>query len=340
LFLPSSFIKFITHMLELRHLRTLIALAETGNLSKAGKRLNLSQPAVSHHVRAVEEEYGIQLFERKSDPLRFTLPGRQLVDLAYDVSRRIRDGERDVARIAQGEAGILRIAVECHSCFDWLMPSMDAFRERWSQVELDLVSGFHADPVGLLGENRADLVIVSHAVKRAGVIYHPLFGYEVLALLSHRHPLVRKGYLTAKDFKKEVLVTYPIPDERLDLVRDVLRPAHVNPTRRTTELTVAILQLVASGRGVAALPGWTVQPYLDRKYVAWKPVGKAGLHSRLYAATTEPGSSHAYMQEFLRIMRDVSFATLERIEPLPGAGGQHRPRKKVHALQGAGLAAL
>ncbi|HEY5780161.1 MAG TPA: LysR family transcriptional regulator [Terrimicrobiaceae bacterium] len=303
-------------MLELRHLRTLVALAETGNLSKAGRRLNLSQPAVSHQIRAVEEDYGIDLFERKSDPLRFTPAGRLLVDLAYDITRRIRDGERDVARIAQGEAGLLRIAVECHSCFDWLMPSMDAFRERWSQVELDLVSGFHADPVALLGENRADLVIVSHAGKRAGTVFHPLFAYEVLALLSHSHPLSRRPYLTARDFKNEILVTYPIPDERLDLVRDVLRPAGVNPARRTTELTVAILQLVASGRGVAALPGWTVQPYLDRKYVAWKPVGRTGLHSRLFAATTEHASTHAYMQEFLRIMRDVSFATLERIEPL------------------------
>jgi LysR family transcriptional regulator for metE and metH len=303
-------------MLELRHLRALVALAETGNLSKAGKRLNLSQPAVSHQIRAVEEDYGIELFERKSDPLRFTTAGRLLVDLAYDIVKRIRDGDRDMARLAQGEAGLLRIAVECHSCFDWLMPSMDAFRERWSQVELDLVSGFHADPVGLLGENRADLVIVSHAGKRAGIVFHSLFSYEVLALLSHRHPLVRKPYLTAKNFKNEILVTYPIPDERLDLVRDVLRPANVNPARRTTELTVAILQLVASGRGVAALPGWTVQPYLEKKYVAWKPVGKNGLHSRLYAATTESASSHAYMQEFLRIMRDVSFATLQRIEPL------------------------
>jgi LysR family transcriptional regulator for metE and metH len=303
-------------MLELRHLRTLVALAETGNLSKAGRRLNLSQPAVSHQIRAVEEDYGIDLFERKSDPLRFTPAGRLLVDLAYDITRRIRDGERDVARIAQGEAGLLRIAVECHSCFDWLMPSMDAFRERWSQVELDLVSGFHADPVALLGENRADLVIVSHAGKRADTVFHPLFSYEVLALLSYSHPLSRRPYLTARDFKNEILVTYPIPDERLDLVRDVLRPAGVNPARRTTELTVAILQLVASGRGVAALPGWTVQPYLDRKYVAWKPVGKTGLHSRLFAATTEHASTHAYMQEFLRIMRDVSFATLERIEPL------------------------
>ena len=94
------------------------------------------------------------------------------------------------------------------------MPSMDAFREHWPQVELDLVSGFHADPVGLLGENRADLVIVSHAQKRDGVSLHPLFSYEVLALVSRHHPLARKLFVTASDFKNETLVTYPIPDDR------------------------------------------------------------------------------------------------------------------------------
>jgi LysR family transcriptional regulator, regulator for metE and metH len=303
-------------MLELRHLKTLVALAETGNLSKAGRRMNLSQPAVSHQVRGIEETYEIELFERKSDPLKLTAAGQLLVELAYDITRRIQNGERDLVRIAQGQAGELRIAVECHSCFDWLMPSMDAFREHWPQVELDLVSGFHADPVGLLGENRADLVIVSHAQKRDGVSFHPLFSYEVLALVSRHHPLARKLFVTASDFKNETLVTYPIPDDRLDLVRDVLQPAKVNPERRKTELTVAILQLVASGRGVAALPGWTVQPFLDRKYVIGKPVGKKGLQSRLHAVTTAAASGVAYMQEFVRIMREVSFATLKGIKQI------------------------
>jgi LysR family transcriptional regulator, regulator for metE and metH len=303
-------------MLELRHLKTLVALAETGNLSKAGKRLNLSQPAVSHQIRAIETYYAIDVFQRKSDPLRLTAAGQLLVELGYEVIRRTQDAEHDLARIAQGHAGLLRIAVECHSCFDWLMPSMDAFREHWPQVELDLVSGFHADPLKLLEEDRADLVIVSHFRKRTGVTFHPLFSYQVLTLLSHHHPLVRKPFLAAQDFKRETLITYPIPDERLDLVRDVLRPANVNPARRTTELTVAILQLVASGRGVAALPGWTVQPYLDRKYVAWKPVGKTGLYSKLYAATTVAASSQAYIQNFLRIMKEISFATLESIEAI------------------------
>lgn len=304
-------------MLELRHLKTVVALAESGNLSKAAKRVNLSQPAVSHQIRGIEEYYDIELFERKSDPLKLTAAGQLLVELAYDVTRRIQNGERDLARIAQGQAGELRIAVECHSCFDWLMPSMDAFREHWPQVELDLVSGFHADPVGLLEENRADLVIVSHAQKRSGVSFHPLFAYEVLALVSRHHPLARKPYLTASDFKHETLVTYPIPDDRLDLVREVLSPARVNPDRRKTELTVAILQLVASGRGVGALPGWTVQPFLDRKYIIGKPVGKRGLQSRLYVATKTSASTLAYMQEFIRIMREVSFATLKGIKEIP-----------------------
>jgi LysR family transcriptional regulator for metE and metH len=303
-------------MLELRHLKTLVALAETGNLSKAARLVHLSQPAVSHQIRAVEEHYEIELFERQSDPLRLTSAGQRMVELAYDITRRVQDGERDLARIAQGQAGQLRIAVECHSCFDRLMPSMDAFREHWPQVELDLVSGFHPDPVGLLGENRADLVIVSRAEKRPDVAFYPLFAYEVLGLLSRHHPLTRKPYLTARDFAKETLVTYPIPDERLDLVREVLRPAKINPVRRTTELTVAILQLVASGRGVAALPGWTVQPFLDRSYVVSKPVTKSGLRSRLYAATTTQTARLAYMEEFLRIMRTVSFSTLQGITAL------------------------
>jgi LysR family transcriptional regulator for metE and metH len=303
-------------MLEIRHLKTLVALAETGNLSKAAKRVHLSQPAVSHQIRAVEQHYEIELFERKSDPLRLTAAGQRFVELAYEVTRSLQSGERDLARIAQGQAGQLRIAVECHSCFDWLMPAMDAFREHWPQVELDLVSGFHADPIGLLGENRADLVIVSRNEKRDGITFHPLFAYEVLALLSRHHPLTRKPYLTARDFAAETLVTYPIPDERLDLVRDVLKPAKVNPARRTTELTVAILQLVASGRGVAALPGWTVQPFLDRSYVVSKPIGKTGLHSRLFAATTVAAARVAYMEEFIRIMREVSFSTLKGIKAL------------------------
>lgn len=303
-------------MLELRFLRSVVAIAETGSISRAGKRLNLSQPALSHQMKALEDYLGVELFQRKSNPLRLSAAGERLLNTAYEVEKIVMHCERDIVRIADGRAGQLRIAVECHSCFDWLMPSMDAFREGWPEVEMDLVSGFQPDPLGLLAEDVADLVIVSQAKPRSGVTFHPLFRYEVLALLARNHPYTQKDYLTARDFARETLVTYPIPDDRIDVIREVLAPAGVEPARRKTELTVAILQLVASHRAIAAMPGWAVQPYLDKGYVAHRPIRKSGLFANLYAATTTEKASAFYMTEFLDTMRRISFSTLKGIEPV------------------------
>ena len=147
-------------MLELRHLRTIVALADTGSLSRAAKRVHLSGSALSHQLKLIEDQFG-ELYQRKSQPLRLTAAGQRLLRLARLVEEALGEAERDLTLMKGGRAGDLRVAVECHSCFDWLMPAMDAFREQWEAVDLDLVSGFHPDPIGLLGERRADLVIVS-----------------------------------------------------------------------------------------------------------------------------------------------------------------------------------
>lgn len=301
-------------MLEIRHLQALIALAETGNLSAAGRRLHLTQPALSHQIKTVEEHLGLPVFARKSTPLRLSPAGLRLLDTAREIMKLLQQAGRDVARIAEGKAGPLRIAVECHSCFDWLMPAMDAFREAWPEVEMDLVSGFQPDPIGLLAEDQADLVIVSTSPARRGVVFHPLFRYEVTALLARGHHLTRKTHLTPSDFGKETLITYPIPDDRIDIIREVLAPARIKPARRTAMLTVAILQLVASQRGIAAMPAWAVQPYLDKGYVESRRIGRRGLTAQLFAATTPPLAETAYMREFIATMKKVSFTTLKGIQ--------------------------
>lgn len=303
-------------MIDIRQLQSLLALAETGNLSRASRRMNLSQPAISHQMKTLEIEVGSRIFERKSVPLKLTPAGRRLLELAREIDTSINRTLREISQLTQGKSGELRIAVECHSCFDWLMPTMDQFRESWPEVELDIVSGFHSDPVELLTESKAELVIVSQARPRPGVSYEPLFRYEIFGLVAKTHRLAGKGYLTARDFAKETLVTYPVPDERLDLVREVLRPAGVNPLRRTTELTVAILQLVASRRGIAALPGWTVQPYIERGYVIDKRIGKRGLYGRLYAAIPTKLAGVNYLTEFIKLMRKTSLEMFQHVYQL------------------------
>lgn len=308
-------------ILEVRHLRTLVALRDSGSLVRAAQLLNLTQSALSHQIKLLEDRYGQQLFERKSVPPQFTAVGERLLALADAMLPQVEGAERDIARLVLGQGGQMRIAVECHTCFDWLMPAMDAFRTRWPEVELDIVSGFHADPVGLLHQGRADVAIVSEVdADEAGVDYHALFGFEIRALLANTHPLVAKPHLVAQDFADQTIITYPVPDEMLDLIRQVLEPAGVRPSRRTTELTVAMLQLVASGRGVAALPLWAVQSYLDRGYVTARPIavapGDKGLRGELHAACLPSLSAKPYLQDFVQVTRETSFVTLKGVELL------------------------
>ena len=267
----------------------------------------------------MEDHYGTPLFERKTQPLRLTVAGLRLHTLAQTLLAQAAEAERDIARIVQGRIGRLRVTVECHTCFEWLMPAMDAFREHWPEVELDLVSGFQVDPLALLREDRADLAIVSE-FRNNEMHYHPLFGYEILGIVSCLHPLAKKEHLTARDFASEVLVTYPVPDEMLDVVRTYLKPRGIEPKRRTAELTVAILQLVASRRGIAALPNWAVQSYLQTGYVLGKRIGKNGLFGELYAVTHPAAAQAAYMQDFVHTLRTVSFNRLPGLIPLDKPG--------------------
>ncbi|OOF87549.1 LysR family transcriptional regulator [Rodentibacter ratti] len=302
--------------LEFRHLKTLLALKETGSVSLAAKRVYLTQSALSHQIKLLEDQFGLPLFERKSHPLRFTAAGERLIRLANEVMPKVIDAERDLIRVKHGEAGQLRIAVECHTCFDWLMPAMDAFRQNWGLVELDIVSGFHTDPVGLLLSHRADCVIVSEIEDNDEVIFKPLFSYEMMGICSKDHVLAEKAVWEAEDFVDETWVTYPVPDDMLDLLRKVLKPKGINPTRRTTELTIAMIQLVASRRGIATVPYWAALPYLEKGYVVARKVTQEGLYSNLYAAIRKEDESLAYMEDFYQTVKSQSFSTLPGLSVL------------------------
>lgn len=292
-------------------MRTLAALRSSGSLVRAAQLLNLTQSALSHQIRLMEERYGGPLFERKSLPIAFTAVGSRLLQLSDEVLPMVEQAERDITRLSQGDQGQLRVALECHTCFDWLMPVMDAFRQRWPEVEIDLVSGFHSDPAELLRTGEADLVIGASCGAQYRI--YPLFRYEMLVVMAQKHRLAGVRRLEAADLEGETLLTYPVPDERIDLIREVLAPAGIRYQRRTAELTVAILQLVASRRGVAALPNWAIKNYVDYDYVLAKPVGAHGLWSDLYVSVPPALGAKAYVSDFVAVLREQCASTLDGI---------------------------
>jgi LysR family transcriptional regulator for metE and metH len=162
--------------------------------------------------------------------------------------------------------------------------------------------------------------VIGSPIKRtAGIVQQPLFRFEIMVVLPTDHALKSKRTLDAQDFATETLITYPVPEERIDLIRQVLKPAGVRPQRRTAELTIAILQLVASHRGIAALPNWGIKNYVDYEYVTARRIGKIGLWSDLYAITTRETARRADFADFIATAKARCFETLDGLVPLDAA---------------------
>ncbi|WP_236175447.1 LysR family transcriptional regulator [Pseudomonas pseudonitroreducens] len=305
-------------MIELRHLRTIQTLREAETLIEAAERLYLTQSALSHQFRELEDRLGMPLFVRKTKPVRFTSAGLKLLQLADQILPQVRNTERDLERLAGGTAGRLHMAIECHSCFQWLMPSVDEFRAAWAEVEIDLASGFAFAPLPALERGDLDLVVTSDPINLNGISYVPLFSYEAVLAVDNHHRLIDKSYISPTDLADQTLITYPIERDRLDIFTRFLDPADVEPAQiRTAELTVMMMQLVASGRGVCCLPNWALHEYSSRGYVTAKRLGERGLQANLYAAVRTDMLEVPYMSDFLLTAKDISFATLEGVNAIP-----------------------
>lgn len=302
-------------MIELRHLKTLVALRDTGSLVEAAESLFLTQSALSHQLKDLEDRLECSLFVRKTKPPRFTSAGRRLLNLADEVLPMVRNAERDIARLAGGETGRLHICIECHSCFQWLIPCLDRYRGDWPEVELDLSGGFSFAPLPALVRGDLDLVITSDPVDLPGIRYVPLFTYEAMLGLSKDHRLATRDMILPDDLEQEMLITYPVERDRLDVFTRFLDPLDIEPASvRTAELTPMIIQLVASGRGVTCLPNWALTEYLEQQTIIAKKLGESGLWCTLYAAIREDQSGMAFMRDFLTTASETCFSTLNGIK--------------------------
>lgn len=301
-------------MIELRHLKTLVALRDTGSLVEAADRLYLTQSALSHQIKDLEDRLDCTLFVRKTRPPRFTSAGRRLLQLADDVIPMFKATERDIGRLAGGEAGRLHICIECHSCFQWLVPCIDRYRGNWPEVELDLTGGHNFAPLPALVRGDLDLVITSDPLDLAGIEYVPLFRYESLLAVGKQHALANKPYVSPQDLADQVLIIYPVEHDRLDVFTRFLDPADVEPESiRTAELTPMMVQLVASGRGVTCLPNWALTEYLENETIVARKLGEEGVWATLYAAIRADQKDAPFMEDFLATANETCFTNLTGI---------------------------
>ena len=291
--------------LEFRHLRTIKAIHDQGGLARAADVLNITQSALSHQVKALEGQVGMELFLRRSKPLKLSKAGHKLLKLAEEILPRVHALEIDFTDVIAGKAGRLHIAIECHACFDWLFPVLEQFRKSWGQVDVDIRPSLAFDALPALLREEVDVAISDDPEAIGGITFIPLFDYEPTFICAKEHPLAQKDYIVAEDLRDQTLITYPEDKTRLDVYTELLTPAKIEPkTLRQIELTAVIMLLVASNRGVSVLPDWVVANEQYGHDFVSKRITKDGLSRRLYAAVRDADIELGYIKDFIQFTKD------------------------------------
>ena len=296
-------------MLERIHLATLLEVEKQGSLTAAAEVLHVTQSALSHSMKKLEQQLGTDLWLREGRSLRLTQAGQYLHAVAQRIVPQLHLAEDRLRQYAQGERGTLRIGMECHPCYQWLLKIVSGYLAAWPQVDVDVKQKFQFGGIGALFGFEIDLLVTPDPLLKPGLRFEPVFDYEQVLVVNKGHALASAAYVKPQQLTQEVLISYPVDIERLDIYNQFLLPAGVTPKRhKAIETTDIMLQMVASGRGVAALPRWLVEEYAARMDVVPVRLGVRGIAKQIFLGAREAETGIDYVRAFIELARHPAFS--------------------------------
>lgn len=291
-------------MLERIHLAIIREVEKVGSLTAAAKVLCTTQSALSHAIRKLEEQLGTEIWLREGRNLRLTQAGEYLLAVANRLLPQLAVAEERVRQFAAGERGTLRIGMECHPCYQWLLKVVSPYLQAWPDVDVDVKQKFQFGGIGALFGYEIDLLVTPDPLYKAGLRFEPVFDYEQVLVVSRRHRLASSDHVRPEDLSREVLITYPVTIERLDVYNQFMMPAGISPRRhKTIETTDIMLQMVESGRGVAALPRWLVEEYAGKMEIAAVRLGREGIAKQIFLGMRQIDLDTDYLRAFIELAR-------------------------------------
>jgi LysR family transcriptional regulator for metE and metH len=288
--------------LERFHLEIVRAVDQHGTLTAAAEQLHLTQSALSHAVRKLEDQFGVAIWHREGRRLRPTQAGDYLLRVANRLLPQLAHAEELLGQFARGERGTLRIGMECHPCYQWLLRIVAPYLSDWPTVDVDVKQKVQFGGIGALFGHEIDVLVTPDPLYKAGLQFHPVFDYEQVLVVGPGHPLHGASVVQPEQLADVTLITYPVEIERLDIYTDFLMPKGISPRRhKPIETTDIMLQMVASGRGVAALPRWLVEENASKFKVTAVKLGRSGVNKQIFLGTREADGDTDYLRAFIEL---------------------------------------
>ena len=271
-------------------------------MTEAAKSLFLTQSALSHAMKKLEAHFDVPLWKKDGRRLTLTQAGQSVLGLAHRVLPQFEHTEAQLRRFADGKQGILCIGMECYPCFEWLLKVVAPFLKAFPDVDVDVRRAFSFGGLQALHGYDIDILLTPDPLSLDTITYAPVFEYEQVLVMDKHHPLAKKSFITPQDLSSETLITYPVELSRLDVFTHFLTPANCTVKQhKTIETTEIILQMVAAGRGVTALPKWLIDESKESDLLACRSLGEQGVSKTLYLGHRKAQDVLGFVDDFIAL---------------------------------------
>jgi LysR family transcriptional regulator for metE and metH len=293
----------MARFLESQHLRLIAEVARAESVTRAADRLNVTQSAVSHQLRDLEDKLGTPIFVRSGRRMLLTAAGRVIVGAADEVLGTIGRVESQVAQLARHAAGELRVCTHCYTGYSWLPALVAGLHRRYPAFSLQIVPEYTVDPIAALLDAKLDIALMNDESDDRRLRHEELFDDEHVVVVPATHRWASRPYVTAEEIAQEPLYLFSRSIENSFFVKKVLTPAGLQPAHVTyLQLSEGIMEMVRAGMGVTVLPKWSIATAVASKEIKAIRITKAGVFRKWYAVSLSDVTPTPFMEEFIRLL--------------------------------------
>jgi LysR family transcriptional regulator, low CO2-responsive transcriptional regulator len=264
--------------IDSRQLRAFVSLARHGSFTLAAKELFLTQSAVSHSLRALEEDLGCRLFDRMGKKILLTLAGEQLLPHAKNILAQMQQARGALHKLTAWGQSRLRVCASTTAC-QYILPSvLREFQKSFPNVQVAIEPGDTKHAVEFLSQKEIDCAICLEPEREERFDFRPLFSDELMFLVAPDHPWARSGTIERDEIPQQNYVLYNKGTYTFDLIERYFRAERI-ALNTVIELRSmdAIKELVKLGLGVSILAPWVAEKELAEGTLSSLPLGKRKL---------------------------------------------------------------
>ncbi|MEL6538114.1 MAG: LysR substrate-binding domain-containing protein [Bacteroidota bacterium] len=285
--------------MELKYFRLIKSIAEEGNMANSADHLFLTQSALSHQLREMEDRLGFKVFHRGRNKWQLTKEGEELYKIANQLFSTIDEGFSNIKRIKDGAKGSLKVSAECQSFFHGLPAFVQKMGILYPEINIDLSMGATHQTISQLLSNELDMALVTTEPASELLYSKEVFRDEIKVVMHREHPLAEEPFLDASHFADLHLLINSFPLENVSVYEHFLKPNRIVPVKVSAiPFTEVTLQLIAANMGVTCVPEWTLRPFKLSEELVFQRIGKNGLKRTHYLVMREADRTQAYFANF------------------------------------------